>query len=293
MSSQNKYVTISGDNELMDRAAMFYSLLLGRKIDSGAKKSISEKIQQGTYDEFKFGLSIFCSNEYLDKCFSRSIDAHLYFTHRARLIMIRRLLPPALNIIDLGGANSPLYHMGYRHTFEKLIMVDLPPDERHDMYKNIEVSAGKNSQITIHYSDMTRLEAFPDQSFELVWSGQSIEHVDLESGRRMCAEAFRILKPGGHFCLDTPNRAMTKIHTQDIGGGFIHPEHKHEYYASELRDQLINSGFEIMLERGVCEMPKTIETGTFHYEDYIIGSPITEDIEAGNIIYFDCLKPNT
>jgi hypothetical protein len=76
-----------------------------------------------------------------------------------------------------------------------------------------------------------------------------------------------------------------------VGGGFIHPEHKHEYRAAELRDLLLSTGFEISLERGVCEMPRTRATGRFHYEDFVLGNPITEDPEEGYLLYFGCSKP--
>jgi len=281
---------IRSDDERLERAETCYSMLLGRNLDTAALESLRARMQAGTYDEFLFGLQIICSSEYMARCLSR-VDSHLNFVHRARLIMVRRLLPPARHIIDLGGANSPLYRLGYGHHFERLVMVDLPPEARHEMYKNIDVSAAQGSKVTIHWSDMTRLEAFPDASFDLVWSGQSIEHVDLEGGKRMCAEAIRLLRPGGHFCLDTPNRGITKIHTRDCGGGFIHPEHKHEYHGAELRTQLEVSGFEIVQKYGVCEMPKTRETGEFHYEDFILGCPITDDLESGYILYFGCRKP--
>lgn len=280
------------DEASLARADTLYRMLLGRPIDGGALESIRAGMAAGTYDDFLLGLQVNCSAEYMGRLVERAIDAHIYFVHRARQVMVRRLLPPARQIIDLGGANAPLYRLGYAHPFERLVMVDLPPEARHDMYKNIKVSAPtEGAEVVIHYSDMTRLEAFPDASFDLVWSGQSIEHVDLEGGRRMCAEAMRVLKPGGHFCLDTPNRGVTKIHTRDWGAGFIHPEHKHEYHGPELRAQLEAAGFQVLEAKGVCEMPATCATGDFDYRDFILGNPLTDDLERGYILYFGCRKP--
>jgi SAM-dependent methyltransferase len=277
---------------VLERADALYHLLLGRGLDPGAAESIRGRIAAGTYDDFQLGLQVDCSSEYLGRLVARAADAHIYFVHRSRQMMVRRLLPPARQIIDLGGANAPLYRLGYAHPFERLVMVDLPPEARHEMYKNIRVTApAEGAEVVIHWSDMTRLEAFPDASFDLVWSGQSIEHVDLEAGRRMCAEAMRVLKPGGRFCLDTPNRGITSIHTRDWGGGFIHPEHKHEYHGPELRAQLEAAGFEVEQAKGVCEMPETFATGNFHYEDFILGNPLTDDVERGYILYFGCRKP--
>lgn len=132
------------------------------------------------------------------------------------------MLPAGDSILDLGGANCPLYKMSYPHNFRKLTLIDLPP-ERREFYKEIVVDTqDANGDIFIKYMDMTELDDFPDESVDFVWSGQSIEHVSPEAGRRMCESAFRVLKKGGAFCLDTPNRLLTEIHTRDIGGGF-HP----------------------------------------------------------------------
>ena len=77
-------------------------------------------------------------------------------------------------------------------------MVDLPQDARHEMYANIVIEDTLASgELIIHYGDMTKLDAFEDESFDLVWSGQSIEHVPLEAGERMCREAHRVLKRAG------------------------------------------------------------------------------------------------
>ncbi len=222
---------------------------------------------------------------------SRAEEFHLQLIHRARILMVNRLLPPAARILDLGGANAPLYHMGYQHLFQELVMVDLPKEDRHEMYKDIDISVDAPGRVSIHYSDMTHLPMLSDESFDLIWSGQSIEHVDLHGGVNMCKEAFRLLKRGGHFCLDTPNRELTKIHTSDWHGGFIHPEHKHEYTNNELRLLLEKTGFGIKENMGVCEMPKTVETGKFHYTDFVVGNPLTSKPESAYCIYFDCVRP--
>jgi ubiquinone/menaquinone biosynthesis C-methylase UbiE len=220
-----------------------------------------------------------------------AMDTHLNLIHSARLEMVATLLPQADVILDLGGANSPLYKMGYPYRFKKLTLIDLPAEERHEYYKDIvlegEEAAG---QVTIRYADMTNLEGIEDESIDFVWSGQSIEHVPLEQGESMCREAYRVLKKGGAFCLDTPNRHLTKIHTHPIGGGFIHPEHYIEYYPDQLKEILSNVGFTIQLTRGICEMPETVKTNEFQYLDFMLGKKITEKINESYIQYFHCVK---
>jgi SAM-dependent methyltransferase len=274
----------------LDDAAALYRALLGRPIDDGARDMI---VSFPTPPEnLELALRVVMSPEFLTRLTRNSIAAHLHLIHRARQIMVRRLLPAADRVIDLGGANAPLFTFGWSHRFTHMVLVDLPPDERHEMYKDVVIKSPTDcGEVSIQYGDMTRLERYADESFDLVFSGESIEHVDLEGGKRMIRQAFRVLRPGGHFCLDTPNRGLTEIHTRSVGGGFIHPEHKHEYRAQELRDLLRAASFEIPVARGVCEMPKTRATGEFHYEDFVLGNPLTEDPEDGYLLYFGCRKP--
>lgn len=241
--------------------------------------------------ELDAAVALTCSANGLGEIVDNAATHHLQFLHRARLIAIRRLLPPATRILDLGGANAPLYRMGYEHEFQHLWMVDLPEDERHVDWQDVAVDAPRGD-VRIRYGDMTDLSSFQDESFDFVWSGQSIEHVPQDGAARMVAEAFRVLEPGGRFCLDTPNRAVTRIHTSDWHGGFIHPDHHHEYFATELRQLLTQAGFEVVLERGICEMPQTVATQRFHYSDFVLGNPVTEAIENAYVLYFECRKPD-
>lgn len=222
----------------------------------------------------------------------RAIDEHLTLIHQARIKMVSTLLPKGSRIVDLGGANCPLYKMGYPYKFDELTLIDLAPDKRHDYYKDVVVDEASDlGKVVIKYGDMTKLDSFENESVDFVWSGQSIEHVPYSDGERMCREAFRVLKKGGIFCLDTPNRKVTKLHTKSIGGGYIHPEHYIEYEAEQLKDMLENSGFIVKESYGVCDMVNTVDTGEFHYDDFLFGNVITKNVDRGYIQYHHCIKP--
>lgn len=283
--------TLERDRLALDRASVLYEAILGRAIDDGARTALASQTAHDADFGFSLAMQLLCSTEFMDKLIGRAIDAHLFLMHRARQVMVRRLLPSATSIIDLGGINAPLCRMGYSHPFQRMVIVDLPPEDRHATYRDIRFDAPAGTgEVSIHYCDMTSLEQFPDKTFDLVWSGQSIEHVEPHAASRMCREALRVLRPGGHFCLDTPNRGITAIHTRHIGGGLIHPDHKHEYRVTELRELLSQIGFEIVMERGICEMARTRETGSFHYEDFVLGNVIADDPEDGYILYIQCRK---
>ena len=275
----------------LDDARTLFETTLGRPIEPEAEAALARRFAQGSYDAFALLVELIGSSEFTNRLLAHKVAAHLGLINRARQVMVRRLLPAATSILDLGGINSPLVDMGYAHAFRRMVMVDLAPDERHMLYRDARFGPRDDVRIDIHAGDMTRLDAFGDDEFDLAWSGQSIEHVDRVAGARMCAEVFRVLSPGGMFCLDTPNRGMTALHTRGIGGGFIHPEHKHEYAVTELRDLLVASGFEIAAAHGICEMPLTRSTGVFHYEDFVLGNPIVADPEAAYITYFAARKP--
>ena len=276
--------------EALADARSLYRALLGREIDEGAVNALVSAPKPPS--SFEQSMQLLMSPEYLTWLTRHAADAHLYLIHRARQIMVRRLLPPADDVLDLGGAAAPLYTFGWTHPFTRMVLVDLAPEARHEAFRDVVLASPTGAgEVAVHYGDMTRLERYADESFDLVWSGQSIEHVDQDAGRRMTEEALRVLRPGGHFCLDTPNRRVTQIHTRSVGGGFVHPDHKLEYHADDLRELLTACGFEIAAARGVCEMPRTLATGVFEYEDFVLGSVLTDKPEDGYVLYFDGRKP--
>ena len=61
------------------------------------------------------------------------------------------------------------------------------------------------------------------------------------------AEAFRVLEPGGHLALDTPNAAVCRLE-QDA---FIDPDHKVEYSLDVLTAKVVAAGFEVVTARGL------------------------------------------
>ena len=55
----------------------------------------------------------------------KAMEDHLNIIHEARINMVKSFLPAGKIILDLGGANCPLYKMGYTHKFEKLTSISL------------------------------------------------------------------------------------------------------------------------------------------------------------------------
>ncbi|MDO8473773.1 MAG: methyltransferase domain-containing protein [Dehalococcoidia bacterium] len=222
--------------------------------------------------------------------------------HLARVILVKYFLPPAEMILDLGGAlgDSPqgtLLAMGYSHSPREITIIDLPPEERFDP-AGTGVRAAPASPPELVTADgvairglhrsMVDLSPIPDASIDLVWSGESIEHVTEEDADVVCREVFRVLRTGGHFCLDTPNAALTRLQCPDE---LIHPEHKMEYRVADLRAKLERCGFSILEAKAICPMPESLRTGLFDSDEIIRNVYITDNVEEGYLFYLKAVKP--
>src|SRR5471030_1247204 len=113
---------------------------------------------------------------------------------------------------------------------------------------------------------------YPDGHFSTVLCGELIEHLFQDPMHLMC-EVNRILKPGGHFVLTTPNVAALRGISAILQGyhpGFFHAyirpaesgevdaRHNREYTPREIHLLLENSGFEV----------SRLETGEFRDEPH-------------------------
>ncbi len=232
-----------------------------------------------------------------------SLEQKLFHTqgilshHEARLQLVSKELPPAKLILDLGGASGSnpsgsLLIMGYPYQPERIDIVDLPSNER--FFKSSSVNdinchrTPQGTQVYYHYISMTNLGTFTDGSFDLVWSGQSIEHITQTEANVVIQEVYRILKPGGYFCLDTPNRQMTLLQVRQ---GFVHPEHKVEYVPKELMDQLIEMGFVIVEQKAVSPMPISYRVQRFNRLELIHSDLLGDNPNVGYSFYLQCQKP--
>ncbi len=111
---------------------------------------------------------------------------------------------------------------------------------------------------------------YPDGCFATVLCGELIEHLFYDPMHLM-AEVNRVLKPGGHLVLTTPNVASLRAVSAILQGyqpgffnAYIRPaegretdaRHNREYTPGEIRQLLHNAGFEVL----------RLETGPFRDE---------------------------
>lgn len=215
---------------------------------------------------------------------------------RIRWVM---MLPMAHRILDLGGTcqENPagaLVVMGYPYTFSELIINDLPLENRHELYSNkgvlyendIQYRSGK---IKYRYHSMEDLSIYEDNYFDLVNSGESIEHITEEQGRQFLSEAFRVLKPGGTICVDTPNGLATRLQQPD----FIDPDHKVEYLPDQLEEAIKDAGFHILEKKGLNWLPNSFRTGVFDLGELTKNFGVFDDLDRCYIQCFKAVKPDS
>jgi len=134
---------------------------------------------------------------------------------------------------------------------------------------------------------MTTLAPIPDASVDLVYAGQSIEHVSRPEAITACREVWRVLKPGGFFALDTPNARITRLQQDE----FIDPDHEHDYTHQELSGDLAVAGFEIVEARGINHAGPIESRAEFREEAVARACGLFSEIEDCYILAYVCRKP--
>ena len=215
--------------------------------------------------------------------------------HQSRCDLVQ-LLPRASRILDLGGTDQAdpagsLVSMGYPYDFDSLTIVDLPHHDRHELYSGsaiVQSVASARGPVSYRYHSMADLSQYRDGEFDLVFSGESIEHVSELDGRTMLEGVFRVLRPGGWFCLDTPNRRVTEL---ELGTKYSNPDHKIEYTHEQLSTMLVAAKFEIVLATGMNYVGKSLMAGTFDGAEMAANWGLFADVENCYLLGYFCRVP--
>jgi len=271
--------------------AAVYELLLHRAPDATGTATYLPGLEAGTMSPAQLAEWILASGEWWTGVAFTELGASLHFS---RSVFVRSL-PRAARILDLGGtalgaSQGAMVLMGYPYPFDQLVVVDLPQGDRNDLYKEdndrhvVDTPLGP---VHYHYHSMADLSAYPDASFDLVYSGQSIEHVPVALADKVLSEVARVLRPGGYLGLDTPNATVCRVQQ----AAFIDPDHDYEYTHGEMVDKLQANGFDILEAKGLNHAGRSLATGQFSTQEVATQRGLFADIESCYLLSYVCRTP--
>ncbi len=196
-------------------------------------------------------------------------------THQTRLVKTLEITPP-------GGPCDRILEMGAYLQITPALKTKLGYGDVRGCYygklgrtdhRVVTSSEGETFSCEIDHFDAEKDPfPYPDDHFSTVLCCELIEHL-FEDPMHLMSEVNRILKPGGHLVLTTPNVAALRGISAILQGyhpGFFHAyikpaasgevdaRHNREYTAREIHRLFENSGFEVT----------RLETGEFRDEPH-------------------------
>ena len=199
-----------------------------------------------------------------------------YFaTHQTRLVKTLEITPP-------GHARDRVLEMGAYLQITPALRTKLGYGEVRGCYygrlgrvdqRTVTSRSGETFECAIDHFDAEKdCYPYPEEHYSTVLCCELIEHL-LADPMHLMSEVNRVLKPGGHLVLTTPNIASLRGISAILLGyhpgffpAYLRPSetgeedarHNREYTPREIRELLENSGFEVTL----------LETGEFRDEPH-------------------------
>jgi SAM-dependent methyltransferase len=178
-----------------------------------------------------------------------------------------------LGVVDI-GARSVLGHQTYRELFNNLTW----------QFQGLDIEAGHNVDIVV--DDPYCWRTIDSATFDVAISGQALEHVEFPW--KTFAEVFRVLKPGGLFCLIVPSSGEEHRYPVDCW----------RFYPDSMRALARDSGFEaveVFTDFGLgnwqdtfAVFQKPLNTGTADANSAPF--PVMDDRSAAFSEYFKALS---
>ncbi len=199
-------------------------------------------------------------------------------------------------ILDIGGSspNCPdgaLIELGYSHRPSELHILDRPEDEQFHGRPNYAQSRGRVTEwgtISFHHGlaeNITKIDALTERSFDCVFMGQTIEHIEVDRLPLVLGYVRRHLRPGGRLIFDTPNRDLTRL---VVGEAMLSDDHTYEYTPVEMVEVMGANGFDVIRQLGILPMPQSAASGEFDWRESETPDPIVADPADCFVFAFEC-----
>ena len=137
-------------------------------------------------------------------------------TSAERLELLKSYLKPSSTYLELGSGDCSLA-LEIAQQVRKVYAVDVSREITRDMTlpDNFELIISDGSSIPV-----------PDDSIDLAYSDQLMEHLHIEDAREQLQNIHRVLAPGGRYICITPNRLSgphdVSRNFDDVATGFQH-----------------------------------------------------------------------
>jgi len=106
-----------------------------------------------------------------------------------------------------------------------------------DLDKNVESASAEG--VTAVVGDCTDLSEFDDDTFDVVFASNLLEHLERPAASALLAEAHRVVRPRGRVILVQPNFRLNP------GGYFDDFTHVAIYTDRSIRDYLVSEGWTV------------------------------------------------
>ncbi|SHI06831.1 glycosyltransferase [Marivita hallyeonensis] len=196
-------------------------------------------------------------------------------THWTRYMTTLRALDgiPVTSALDVGVFPPLVFQALLANQFPGIRMAGLweGPDPYVQTVRSVQEGAFPGFDIRLEAVNSERDPwPYPDDSFELVTGMEILEHLALDP-YFFFSEANRVLKPGGHILLTTPNIVSHRGVSKMLNGiapysfgifvpsGGVYGRHNREHGPKDLPDLGQAAGFETVLIRTVDVYDRTID----------------------------------
>ena len=149
-----------------------------------------------------------------------------------------KAMPPGGQTILSGGCAGGWYFRWFAENYPTVtrhIGIEAYSPKPDDLPENVEW----------HADTLGHMNSVKSEEIDLVFSGQTMEHIWPYDITNFLLETHRVLKPGGWVVLDSPNRRFTHPNH------WVHPEHTVEYTVDEIVDLMSIAGFDNIRVKGI------------------------------------------